>query len=489
MTALRLLYSSNAFWAASGYGVQGKSLLPRLAALPQLGGKQNIAQFAWWGLQGGIHEVDGFRIYPQFNDPYGNDVIGSHAQHFGANWVVTLIDAWVLRNTAESIKPALFCPWLPIDHDPVPEAVLQSIKGAYMPITYAKWGHELLTKAGVENVYIPHGIETGTYRVNPNHEQARDFKRQLTGIEDAFLCVMVAANKGQPDRKWFQGQYEAFRDFAKDKPNVRLYHHTLMTQHHGGVDLKELANQLGLQGRVIFPNPYMYQLGYPPDFLAHVYNAADVLLAVAMSEGFGIPIIEAQACGCPVITTNFSAMPELVRWGHLVDVADLVYTPMKSYQAWPSKSSMLDKLQRLYEAWEIAGGDWPLVKRVATSAAIHAEYDWDAIVRDQWAPFVERVAEDAPPLNLQYRAAVAPVPAQDDVADFVDAVQEGIEAERKPQRRIAPLVKPDTELTFEQAHEMSKRKSRSAQAIAEEMERNGNGAYEAVSDEEAQVPA
>ena len=51
---------SNAVWAASGYGVQGKSLLPRLADLPTVGGRQNVRVFAWYGLQGGAHVVDGF---------------------------------------------------------------------------------------------------------------------------------------------------------------------------------------------------------------------------------------------------------------------------------------------------------------------------------------------------------------------------------------------------------------------------------------------
>lgn len=439
--------------------MQGRSLLPRLAQLPELGGRESIAQFAWYGLDGGIHNVDGFRIYPKFDDPYGNDVIGAHTMHFGANVVIPLIDAWVLKNVAQSIAPALFCPWLPIDHDPVPEMVLQSLQGAYMPLTYAKWGHELLTRAGVENVYIPHGVETGIYRVLPDREAVRAFKRKLTASEDAFLCVMVAANKGQPDRKWFQGQLEVFRDFAKDVPNARLYIHSLPTQHHGGIDFATFAAQLGLQGKVIFPNPYLYRLGYPPEYLAQIYNAADVLLEASMSEGFGIPIVEAQACGCPVIVTDFSAMPELVRWGYKVDVADVVYTPMKSWQAWPSKASMLDKLRRLYEAWEIAGGDWPLTKRHQCSAPIHAEYDWDAIVRDQWAPFMRRVAEDAPPLDGRFSVAMPSV-QQDSVTDFVNAVNEGLAQEQaRKVRRVAPLT-------------------------------NGNGRYEAVSDEEAQaVPA
>ncbi len=219
--------------AASGYGVQGRSLLPRLAELPEFGGRENIANFAWYGLSGGIHHVDGFVVYPAFDDPYGNDVMGAHREHFGANVVISLIDVWVLRKPAEQVAPALFCPWLPIDHDPVPQQFFDSLAGAHLPLTYAKWGHKMLTDAGIANEYIPHGIEPSIYKVNENRDEVRRFKKWLTGDENCFLCVMVAANKGFPDRKWFQGQLEAFRDFAKplieDGKNIKLYIHTLST--------------------------------------------------------------------------------------------------------------------------------------------------------------------------------------------------------------------------------------------------------------------
>ncbi len=442
---LRLLFSSNAFWCASGYGVQAKSLLPRLAELPEFGGtpgsvegRQNIAQFAWYGLDGGLDEKQGFRIYPKFDDPYGNDVIGAHKEHFGANLVMTLIDVWVLKNM-QQVQPALWLPWLPIDHDPVPQQFLDSLQGAHLPLTYAKWGHEMLTKAGVANEYIPHGIEPSVYKVILAREEVRKFKQWLTGSDDTFLCVMVAANKGFPDRKWFQGQLEAFRDFSKDKENCKLYIHTIPTPVHGGIDFATLSQRLGLKGKLIFPHPYLYRLGYPPEHLALVYNAADVLMAASMSEGFGIPIIEAQACGTPVITTNFSAMPELLRWGHLVDVADMVMTGIHSYQAWPSKTSMIDKLNRLYESWLLCGGEWPLSKRLETQDAIHAEYDWNAIVRDQFKPLLARLADEAPPLDERFRIAMTQ-PLQDDVEAFVDEVNAGIKD--APKKRVAPLQQP-----------------------------------------------
>ena len=101
MGNLRLLMASNGMWVPSGYGVQCGALLPRLAELPEFDGRKSIAQFAWYGLQGGVHEVNGFRIYPAGADAYGNDIIGAHTKDFGANLVVTLIDAWVLQDTQQ----------------------------------------------------------------------------------------------------------------------------------------------------------------------------------------------------------------------------------------------------------------------------------------------------------------------------------------------------------------------------------------------------
>ena len=45
--------------------------------------------------------------------------------------------------------------------------------------------------------------------------------------------------------------------------------------------------------------------------LIALYNLADIYLFPSLYEGFGLPILEAQACGCPVITSNISSCPEV----------------------------------------------------------------------------------------------------------------------------------------------------------------------------------
>lgn len=389
MNNLRVLYSSNAIWANSGYGVQGKSLLPRLAELETVGGRSNIAQFAWYGLQGGIHEWEGFKIYPVGVDPYGNDIIQSHTRHFNANVVISLIDAWVMQGIGQKVKPALWLPWLPIDHDPVPQKVLESIADAYLPLTYAKWGHEMLNKAGVKNYYIPHGIEPSIYKILPV-EQVEAFKKQYLKF-DGHLTIMVAANKGYPDRKNFQGQLAAWANFAKNKPDVRLYLHTEPTPMYQGLNLPQLCQQLGIVEKVMFPDRYEYFIGLPAEYLAYIYNAANVLMGAAMSEGFGIPLIEAQACGTPVITTNFSAMPELVRYGNIVDVANKFWTPLEAYQAIPDQSQIQDSLEDNYQDWLDDGKQKNIDEGLKASAKIHAEYNWDELVNTYWKHLFENL--------------------------------------------------------------------------------------------------
>ncbi|MBW4630301.1 MAG: glycosyltransferase family 4 protein [Brasilonema octagenarum HA4186-MV1] len=57
--------------------------------------------------------------------------------------------------------------------------------------------------------------------------------------------------------------------------------------------------------------------------LIQIYNAADMLIAPSLHEGFGITLLEAMACGIPVITSKVSAMPEVVgEAGVLVDPND-----------------------------------------------------------------------------------------------------------------------------------------------------------------------
>jgi glycosyltransferase involved in cell wall biosynthesis len=75
---------------------------------------------------------------------------------------------------------------------------------------------------------------------------------------------------------------------------------------------------LGLQDEVRFA-------GYvPADALPYWYNAAELLAYPSLYEGFGLPPLEAMACGTPVVTSTASSLPEVVgNAGLLVDPTDV----------------------------------------------------------------------------------------------------------------------------------------------------------------------
>jgi glycosyltransferase involved in cell wall biosynthesis len=69
-------------------------------------------------------------------------------------------------------------------------------------------------------------------------------------------------------------------------------------------DLLAQARRAGLEGRVLLP-------GYVPDEdKAALLSGALAFVFPSLYEGFGLPVLEAQACGCPVITSTTSSLPE-----------------------------------------------------------------------------------------------------------------------------------------------------------------------------------
>ena len=69
-------------------------------------------------------------------------------------------------------------------------------------------------------------------------------------------------------------------------------------------ELHSLAAELGIAADVVFVG------GVPLEETVRFYQAADVFVYPSLNETFGLPILEAMACGCPVVTSDTSAMPE-----------------------------------------------------------------------------------------------------------------------------------------------------------------------------------
>jgi glycosyltransferase involved in cell wall biosynthesis len=391
-----LVVAGNSPWAGTGYGQQIAQLAPQLVA-----DGYDVALAANYGLQGAKLEWDGIPIYPPGFDVWGNDTIGPNSRtHFAGRrgWVITLFDVWVAKGP--SWGEMNVASWVPVDHVPTPPKVVEffTTTGA-QPIAMSEFGERQLAKSGLDPLYAPHGIDTDVFRPGIPDINGTATRDVLGVPDDAHVTLMVAANKGvYPPRKSFPQALLAFSRFARNHDDAYLVLHTERFGMADGLQLDRLIEACGIpEDRVSFTDQYAYRIGLPQPVLAAIYNAADVLLAPSMGEGFGIPVVEAQACGTPVIVSDFSAQPELVGSGWLVGGTPFWDEAQTSWLHYPDVGDIVDALEDSYAG----GGD-------AANARQHAlAYDHQVVFHRYWRPILAELGRrivvptvDVQPINV-----------------------------------------------------------------------------------------
>ncbi len=331
---------------------------------------------------------NGFRLYPAGFAPYGQDVMIPHAQDWfqgERGLILTLIDVWVLP-ARDMTRQDCAC-WTPVDHYPLPPRVAEALLVSQAhAIAMSRFGERALREIGIDPLYAPHGIDTTLYQPH-DHEAA---KEQFGFSKDQFIIGMVAANIGRnPPRKGWSQAFQAFADFASTHADAVLAVHTEPMGHANGVNLPQIAQACGIgESQIRFCDQYRARLGYPLDYMTALYSACDVLLNPALGEGFGIPIVEAQACGTPVIVTDWTAMPELCGAGWLVG-GDRYWTDQESWWKIPRVESIFSRLEDAYDG---AAG----LREKAREFSL--QYDSDRVFEEHWKPILARIEGEVKPL-------------------------------------------------------------------------------------------
>jgi glycosyltransferase involved in cell wall biosynthesis len=374
---------SNSVWAQTGYGGQMKLLLPRFKALGY-----PVSMTAYYGLQGHTLQINEMTLFPMGYHPYGMDVAAGDTKTAQADVCMTNVDVWVCE--PDMLKDVLWVPWMPIDSGSVSTLIKVKLPTAFERLVMSKHGQKLVEEAGFPCKYVPCAIDT---KVFTPIDRTAAFKEMNLHIpakipEGKFLVSMVAMNKGNPSRKALCQQMRAFKEFHDKHPDSALYMHTILAEQgqQNGVNLVEYCRFIGLKINVdvFFPDALTVINGYPDVFLNAVYNASDVLLSVTMGEGFGIPILEAQAAGCPVIVGDWTAMSEIFFSGWKVkqSEANEVWTMLGAIQYDPFWQAITDRLEKAYEM----RGNQDYRERARKGAL---KYDIDDVVKKYWVPVLE----------------------------------------------------------------------------------------------------
>jgi glycosyltransferase involved in cell wall biosynthesis len=146
-----------------------------------------------------------------------------------------------------------------------------------------------------ERIHVVYpGYPTETFR--PGSAERVDAVRRRHGLGDYVLSVGETRPYKNVPRL-----LEAFS--LVRRPALKL---VVVGRHVGrGIDLRSLARSLGIEDRVVL-------LGtVADDELAALYSGARAFAFPSLYEGFGIPALEAMACGCPVLASRAASLPEV----------------------------------------------------------------------------------------------------------------------------------------------------------------------------------
>ena len=378
---MNVLWTSN--WAAwSGYALQSQQFV---RAMQRDGHHVTVLEQA--GSSRRVYDHDGITVLSPVFHPLGNDIIGEYAKTTQADAVISMMDVWALDKEAWSQVP--FYPFTPIDQMPVPPLVANSLGAARRVIAMSRYGERELRKVGFDPLYVPLAVDTNVF-----FPQDRAKARRALGFDDhQFIAAFVGVNDSNPSRKGIPELLMAWQMFHREHPDALLYLHTgvngnLPLNSIGGVQIDVLMQTLALNPQSIrFPDQIKYRMGHEQADVARLYAAADVLVAPSRGEGFGLPIVESQSCGCPVITTDFAAQAELVFGGWKIG-GSLEW----SFQnAFVMKADIHQLNAALTQAYDSRGDD--LLRRQAIEGA--RAYSFETVYQTYMRPALQVLAEDS----------------------------------------------------------------------------------------------
>lgn len=392
----RVLFTGEASWLATGFAKFNREILKRLYAT----GKYEIAEFgnygrvdsqeskqAPWKFYGAMptsQEED--RIYGA--DPrnqFGRYKFDATVADFQPDVVLNLLDPWMMEHLVTSrfrgSYKLILCPT--VDSAPQKQEWCDNIFGkADALTTYSRFGKRTLELQGlkVATVTSP-GVDLDIFRPMDKLKVKEDW-----GLNKNLL-VIGAVMRNQK-RKLFTDLFEAYAMLRKRHSGIPEVERSVLLCHTSfpdvGWDIPELLKRSALMRHVIFTykcdackRPFfswflncnmqtgMAQCIFCGQNAAHmpnthnsiseeelgeIYNLMDIYCQIAICEGWGVPVVEAKACGVPTLCSNYSALEDHVENGGALAVdIDRYYTEAETMavRSFSDRESICRLLKRL----------------------------------------------------------------------------------------------------------------------------------------------
>ena len=355
MRKKRILFCSEATFLNTGYATYTREILKYLHST----GKYEIAELGAygtdkdpraasipWKFYGVMPDESDKQNMDKYNSSpimqFGEFKFESVCLDFMPDIVCDIRDFWMVEFIERSPYRHLFkwCLMPTVDASPQARQWLATYQSADACLTYSDWSGEVLKKQSGNKInYIGTSPPSAHQAYRPIED--KEGLRKKYGIPvDAKVIGTVMRNQR---RKLYPDLFAAFRkmlDSVKDPHNYFLYCHTSYPDM--GWNIPELLNEYGLSSHVFMTyicpqtrqpfasmfrgavrqSPFTGTLsatvssvknGATYEQLSEIINLFDLYVQYANSEGFGLPQVEAAACGVPVMSTDYSAMESVIR--------------------------------------------------------------------------------------------------------------------------------------------------------------------------------
>ena len=352
MRKKRILFCGEATYLNTGYATYGREVLKRLHATD----KYELAEFASYGT-GEDPRSNGipWMFYPNMpnskeeqeqydsipTNQFGEWKFESVLLDFLPDIVFDIRDFWMFDYQNRSpYRPHFHWAIMPtVDAAPQNEQWIETFASADGVFNYSDWGYEIL-KSQSNNTIKCLGSAPPSADAAYKPVEDKEAHKEMMGFDKNVKFVGTVMRNQK--RKLFPDLFETFRKFldASQRKDVLLYCHTSYPDL--GWDIPKLLLKNKLSGKVVFTYvcsmcqhtfPAFFsdarrkcqrcgsfaaglssvQKGASYEYLASIMNLFDLYIQYANSEGFGLPQVEAAACGVPVMSVDYSAMSSVVR--------------------------------------------------------------------------------------------------------------------------------------------------------------------------------
>ena len=440
---------SEASFISSGFGTYTKEILSRLHKT----NKYTIAEFASYGMVNDARDksIDWTYYANAVNpDDSRHAEYNSRADNQFGRWrfekvlldfkpdvVIDIRDYWMSAYQKDSPLRKFFH-WIlmpTVDSEPQQEDWIDTYLSADAIFTYSDWGADVLRRQSSNNInYIDTtspGVDLSVFNIkDKKHTRSifnlpedyiiigsvmRNQKRKL--IPELFASFRKLLDKietSQPDlgKKLFLYLHTSFPDQGWDIPEIlkdnRISNKVLFSyicKNCGNVHCDVFSGPVKTcpkcaEKLAVFPS---VSHGVSSEKLSEIYNLFDMYVQYSICEGFGMPQVEAGACGVPVMTVEYSAMCDIIKKLNAYPIkikARFKEMETKAIRVYPDNDSLIEHILSFINTPK----KFQDKKRKEIRELTEKHYDWDKI-SNKWEKYLDSMSfrsnwsNTNPPLN------------------------------------------------------------------------------------------